>query len=145
MAYGSGNLVVVVEPATSQLLQTLARHRHPVTRTAWPTSTNRGSKIFSIFPFLYFSLLILLQLLLTMMKLLLLVLLLLLFLKLLYYICRVQGFEPAGVLPMRCCCSLSEMWWLIGEMWWLIVRDVVAHCQRCGGSLSDMWWLIGEM
>ena len=46
--------MVVVEPATSQLLQTLARHRHPVTRTAWPTSTNRGSKIFSIFPFFIF-------------------------------------------------------------------------------------------
>ena len=46
--------MVVVEPATSQLLQTLARHRHPVTRTAWPTSTNRGSKIFSSFPFFIF-------------------------------------------------------------------------------------------
>ncbi len=42
VAYGSGSLVVVVEPATAQHIQTLSKHRSPVLRTAWAPPPNRG-------------------------------------------------------------------------------------------------------
>ena len=41
LAYGCGSLVVVVEAATSQYLQVLARHKHPVVRTAWSEAEDR--------------------------------------------------------------------------------------------------------
>ena len=41
LAYGAGTLVVVVDASSSQYLQVLSKHKHPVMRIAWSESGER--------------------------------------------------------------------------------------------------------